>query len=62
MSIANRSFLSQGIIHTELYDPSKRPRMRYPSMGRYLVDAATQLRTKFIGTQTLNVCQTSYGG
>jgi len=63
MNLANQSLgLSLSIIITELYAPSKYPCMCYPSTGRNEVDVVTEFHMALAGSQTLNVCQDSYGG
>jgi len=63
MNLANRSLcLSLGVIVTELYAPSKSARMHYPGTGRNEADAATKFRTVLVGSQTMDVCQGSFGG
>ena len=63
MNLANQSLgLSLGIIIAEFYAPLKSTCMHYSSMGRNEVDAAAKFCTVLATSQTLEVCQGSYGG
>lgn len=62
MNLTNQSLgLSQVVIDTELYSPSKSIHMCYPFTGRNEVDMTTKFCTALVDSQTFKVCQGSYG-